>query len=228
MKKALLASAIVATTAVASVDSHAASLETKQAGVATGGLLAGALIGGPAGLVAAFVGTIYVSEQMENNAEAAALEKKWQASQVELNDMTRQLHAAHSTIDNFETITLDQLELQVMFKTGEDQLSPQNSSALNTLAKFLVENPELSVQLDGYADPRGTDEYNNVLSEYRARTVLEALVAAGVSPQRVQLNAHGASTTKATPGDTETYALERRVEIRILNPAEPSGLAQAH
>ena len=118
MKKALLASAIVATTAVASIDSHAVSLETKQAGVATGGLLAGALIGGPAGLVAAFVGTIYVSEQMENNAEAAALEKKWQASQVELNDMTRQLHAAHSTIDNFETITLDQLELQVMFKTG--------------------------------------------------------------------------------------------------------------
>ncbi|WP_052480916.1 OmpA family protein [Gilvimarinus agarilyticus] len=228
MKKALLASAIVATTTVTSLDTQAVSLETKQAGVATGGLLAGALIGGPAGLLAAFVGTIYVSEQMENNAEAAALEQKWLASQQELKHMTHQLQAAHSTIDNFETITLDQLELQVMFKTGEDQLSPQNTSALNTLAKFLVENPELSIQLDGYADPRGTDEYNNVLSQYRARSVLEALVAAGVSEQRVEIMAHGASSTKATPGDTETYALERRVDIQIINPAGQKALALAH
>ncbi|BFM19600.1 OmpA family protein [Gilvimarinus japonicus] len=228
MKKALLASAIIASTAIAPIEGHAVSLETKQAGVATGGLVAGALIGGPVGLLAAFVGTIYVSEQMENNAEAEALEQKWLTSQAELKNMTRQLHVAHSTIDNFETITLDQLELQVMFKTGQDQLSAQNTRALNTLAKFLVENPELAVQLDGYADPRGTDEYNNVLSQYRARTVLEALVAAGVEPERVQLNAHGASATRATAGDIETYALERRVDIQIINPAEQKSLAQAH
>ncbi|WP_049724003.1 OmpA family protein [Gilvimarinus polysaccharolyticus] len=228
MKKVLLVSAIIASSVITPIDGHAVSLEAKQAGVATGGLAAGALIGGPVGFLAAFIGTIYVSEQMENNAEAAVLEQKWLASQAELKDMSSQLHLAHNTIENFDSITLEQLELQVMFKTGEDQLSEQNSKALNTLAKFLVENPELSVRLDGYADPRGTDEYNNVLSQYRARTVLEALVAAGVDPQRVDLNAHGSSSTLAVLGDTETYALERRVDIQVINPAEHKSLAQAH
>jgi outer membrane protein OmpA-like peptidoglycan-associated protein len=224
MNKTLLASAIIATTALAPINSQAASLEAKQAGVATSGLIAGGLIGGPVGFLAAFVGTVYISEQMENNAEADALEQQWRHSQAELKAVARQLQTARSTIRNFDSITLEQLELQVMFKTGEDQLSAHNTRALNTLAKFLVDNPELSVQLDGYADPRGTDEYNNVLSQYRARTVQEALVSAGVASSRVQLNAHGANG--ASSSDREAYALERRVDIQIINPAEQSELAQ--
>ncbi|MDO3380782.1 OmpA family protein [Gilvimarinus algae] len=228
MKKAILASAIIATTAFNPQITQAASLETKQAGVATAGLLTGALVGGPVGMLAAFVGTIYVSEQMENNEEARLLEQQFHTTQAELRDVTRQLHAAHTSISEFETITLDQLELQVMFKTGEDTLTPQNRQALNTLAKFLVENPELVVRLDGYADPRGTDEYNNVLSQYRARAVREALVSAGVQDSRIELNAHGASVTQASSGDYETYALERRVDIQILNRSSEQEVAKAH
>lgn len=223
MNKTLLASAIIATSALAPINSQAANLEAKQAGVAASGLIAGGLIGGPVGFLAAFVGTVYVSEQMENNAEAQALEQQWHHSQAELKTMARQLQAARSTIDNADTISLEQLELQVMFKTGEDQLSAQNTGALKTLAKFLIDNPGLSVQLDGYADPRGTDEYNNVLSQYRARAVLETLVGAGVESNRVQLSAHGASGTSGS--DQDSYALARRVDIQVINPANQNGLA---
>ncbi|MCP8899427.1 OmpA family protein [Gilvimarinus xylanilyticus] len=227
MKKALLASAIIAASTAQVPSTQAASLETKQAGVATAGVITGALVGGPVGMLAAFVGSIYVAEQMENNEEARQLEKQYQASQSQLRDVTQQLHAAHTTINDFESITLDQLELQVMFKTGDDQLTPQNRQALNTLAKFLVDNAELSIQLDGYADPRGTDEYNNVLSQYRAHSVKEALVAAGVNAERINITAHGAAPVTVSK-DAETYALERRVDIQILNQKQSQSLVQAH
>lgn len=227
MKKTLIATTIAAS-AMTPIASQAVDLETKQAGVATTGVLAGALIGGPVGMLAAFAGTIYVSEQMENNHEAAELEKKWQAQQAEVSKLTRQLHAAHTTIDDFETIDLDQLELQVMFKTGDDELTLPTQKALDKLAKFLVKNPELTVELDGYADPRGTDEYNNVLSEYRARSVKTALTRAGVNPGRIQSEAHGSKLIHATPGDLESYALDRRVEIHIRNESEQTSVAQAH
>ncbi|UTF59595.1 OmpA family protein [Gilvimarinus sp. DA14] len=228
MKKALLASAIIAASATQMPSTQAASLETKQAGVATAGVITGALVGGPVGMLAAFIGTIYVTEQMENNEEAKQLEKEYQLSQSQLRDVTEQLHLAHSTINDFESITLDQLELQVMFKTGEDTLSPQNQQALDSLAKFLVDNAELSVQLDGYADPRGTDEYNNVLSQYRAHSVKDALVAAGVDAARISITAHGASSGRSNGRDLETYALERRVDIQIINQSQSPTLVHAH
>ena len=228
MKKALLASAIVATAAFNPTTSHAVSLETKQAGVATTGILAGALVGGPLGMLAAFVGTIYVTEQMENNAEAEIVEQKWHHTETELQDVTRQLHAAHTTIDEIETISLEQLQLQVMFKTGKDELTPQNLAAIESLGKFLVENPDLKVELNGFADPRGTDEYNNVLSDYRARAVEAALVSAGVAHQRIERHAHGADRAHVTQGDYESYALERRVDIHIVNENASKTLATAH
>ncbi|MDO3387277.1 OmpA family protein [Gilvimarinus sp. SDUM040013] len=228
MKKAILASAIIAGTAFHPQVSQAVELETKQAGVATAGIVAGALAGGPVGMLAAFIGTIYVTEQMENNEEAKQLEREFLSSQQELHNLNRELHAANTTISEFETITLDQLQLQVMFKTGEDTLNPQNAKALTTLATFLQDNPELTVSLDGYADPRGTDEYNNVLSQYRADTVKTALLKAGIDESRIRINAHGASTTQAVIGDYETYALERRVDIKIINPTDLASVAQAH
>lgn len=228
MKKAILASAIIAATAYQPSLSQAASLEARQAGVATAGVLAGALAGGPVGMLAAFIGTIYVTEQMENNEEAKNLEQALASSQQQLHQLHRELHAANTTIREFETITLDQLQLQVMFKTGDDKLNPQNEQALLTLAQFLQDNPELYVHLDGYADPRGTDEYNNVLSRYRAEAVKEALQQAGIDESRIQISAHGASTTQAVAGDYETYALERRVDIKIINPADSTSVAQAH
>lgn len=215
MKKTLLTSAIIAAT-LFPMSSYAVELETKQAGVAITALAAGALLG-PPGMLAGFLSSIYITRQMEKNEAAKLLENEWQASQAQLSNVTEQLGIARNTIDEFETITLDQLQLQVMFHTGEDTLTPNNQKAIDTLAQFLVENPKLSVTLDGFSDPRGTDGYNNVLSDYRTRSVENALVAAGVSANRIVRNAHGANTGTPVDKDYDSYALERRVEIKITS-----------
>jgi|GEM_PF-3325151 len=109
------------------------------------------------------------------------------------------------------------LPLQILFNPRDDRLSKPGTKALTTLALFLTENPELLLQLDGYADPRGTDEYNNVLSHYRAHTVLSSLATAGINPLRVRLKGHGAKAALSTASNRLAYALERRVDIQIIN-----------
>lgn len=222
MKKTLLATAVIATT-LSPISSYAVELETKQAGVAVTALAAGALLG-PPGMLAGFLSSIYITRQMEKNDTAKKTQHKWQTSQTQLSNVTEQLHTAHNTINAFETITLDQLQLQVMFHTGEDKLTPNNQKSVDTLAQFLVDNPKLNVTLDGFADSRGTDGYNNVLSDYRTRSVENALVAAGVSTSRITRTAHGASTINPADKNYDSYALERRVEINIT-PEIYKGLA---
>lgn len=117
-----------------------------------------------------------------------------------------------------------QLQLEILFDSGDDQLTRQNRHAIQILAHFLLEHPHLAIRLDGFADPRGTDEYNNVLSDYRTRAVQEALVVAGVAPQRIERRAHGAGLTRAMAGNYQSYALERRVDIHIYDPAEHQAL----
>ena len=72
--------------------------------------------------------------------------------------------------------------------------------------------------LHGYADPRGTEDYNEVLSHYRAISVKDALELAGVDYSRISITAHGANRPKTPQDNADTYALERRVDIEIVNP----------
>ncbi len=222
MKKTLIATTIIAAT-FAPTASYALELETKQAGVATTAIIGGSLLGGPVGMLAGFISGIYITHQMEKNEAAKALENDWQETQTSLAQVTQQLHSAHTTINNFDSLTLDQLNLQVMFHTGDDKLTAPNKKSIDTLAKFLVENPSLQITLDGFSDPRGTDGYNTVLSDFRTLSVANALTAAGVSEGRIKRNARGVSSSNIDK-DYDSYALQRRVDINIYSP-ENQGLA---
>jgi outer membrane protein OmpA-like peptidoglycan-associated protein len=87
----------------------------------------------------------------------------------------------------------------------------------------LVSTPAITVRLDGYADPRGSDELNLKLSQARADAVRDLLLAAGVPGQALEVNAYGKSQSTAV--DVDGYAFERRVRL-TLQAAPPAPLAQ--
>src|SRR5690606_6553986 len=113
------------------------------------------------------------------------------------------------------------MTFQILFATGDDTLSELDLQRVRILADHLQANPALHVTLEGHADPRGTDEYNNVLSQERAKAVKEALEKSGVDGRRITYTGHGDRFSSAAKGDEEAYRQERRVDV-TLEKQEPA------
>jgi outer membrane protein OmpA-like peptidoglycan-associated protein len=119
---------------------------------------------------------------------------------------------------------LDGLQGDVLFRTGSAEIDGETAHDIGVIAGVLAKSPALTVRLDGYADPRGSDELNLKLSQARADAVRDLLLAAGVSEQALEVNAYGKS--ESTAQDDDGYAFERRVRL-TLQAAPPAPLAQA-
>lgn len=103
----------------------------------------------------------------------------------------------------------------VLFDTGRAELKPGAMPTIDTLGRFLQENPERTAQVEGYTDSVGTDEYNLTLSQRRADAVRTAILARGVNPERVSARGLGESQPVASNDDPGGRQMNRRVEIVI-------------
>jgi len=216
-------------------------LPTKQGVTFLGSTAAGVALGGPIGLLAGAAIGAWFSENLETAAGAEANSKllasartelertelNMQQSNREMLALQQQLQVAQDTSIQYAQLMLEQLELEMLFKTNQPQLTDAGRRRLQTLATFLSNNPDIAVRLDGYADPRGNDSYNMQLSVARVSHVARALQELGVEPARIETYSHGASQSAAAQGDYDAYALERVVKIN-LSPSRAAGIAQTH
>jgi len=101
----------------------------------------------------------------------------------------------------------------VLFDTGQSTLKPGADLALDRLATFMQSNPHARVMIEGHTDSRGSDQYNDALSERRADAVAGALMHRGVSADRVSAVGRGKAYPVATNDTPEGRQQNRRVEI---------------
>ncbi|MEI6314498.1 MAG: OmpA family protein [Syntrophus sp. (in: bacteria)] len=112
----------------------------------------------------------------------------------------------------------------VYFDFDKTSLRPADASILKSLAKrltaWLIENPEVAVIIEGYADGRSTQEYSIVLGAKMADSVMNYLIVLGVPAGRIKTFSCGKERPVDTRQSEEAWAKNRRVEIRI-GPAAP-------
>lgn len=215
MKTAFVFSSLVLATAI-STNSYAARTPNQQAaleGTTFAGLaVAGTVAAGPIGFIVGALGGAFLADQSRqaNNAELALS----QASE-ERTHLHKQLSEKAGEVAQLEALALERMTFQVLFATGNDTLNELDRQRIKALADHLHEHPELVVRLDGHADPRGTDEYNNVLSQERAKAVKQALEEMGIAGERIHYQGHGNQFSSAPKGDDEAYQQERRVDITL-------------
>ena len=134
-----------------------------------------------------------------------ALEKQNRESALELLVELIPLKAGQSVV----------LE-NIFFETDSYELDKKSSNEIKELVQFLSLNPSLRVSIEGHTDSEGMADYNQTLSQNRAKAVYNALLAAGISKSRLGYKGFGSKAPIAS-NDTESgRAQNRRTEMRIL------------
>jgi outer membrane protein OmpA-like peptidoglycan-associated protein len=105
----------------------------------------------------------------------------------------------------------------VNFHFNKSTIDEASFAALDRMAEFLAENPTMKVEVGGHTDNEGADEYNRMLSQARAQSVVNYLIGKGVS--KSQLSARGYGKDKPLhSNDTEAgRAMNRRVELIVVS-----------
>lgn len=109
----------------------------------------------------------------------------------------------------------------VLFDTGRAELKPGATRPIEQIASFLNEHPERKVQVEGFTDNTGSEEFNQELSQKRADAVASAIVQRGIASERVRALGYGEEFPKASNTNPGSRQLNRRVEIVVSNGDQP-------
>jgi OOP family OmpA-OmpF porin len=108
------------------------------------------------------------------------------------------------------------LDDRVHFDTNRSIVLLDSQPLLWRVARLIIKHPEYTrIEVDGYADERGEESYNQKLSEARARSVRELLVRYGVSRERLTAVGFGTSNPRLSEKSDKAYRQNRRVEFKI-------------
>jgi outer membrane protein OmpA-like peptidoglycan-associated protein len=202
---------------------------SKQADIgAITGFAVGAVAAGPVGAVIGTAAGALLGDRYHAQAQSAAAVsdelRRSEAQRAELAQSVAQLDGSLSQArargDELaaQLGRTDQLGLDVSFRTADDSVAAQAMSPLLKLGALAASLPGAQVSVAGFADPRGSDVYNDELSLRRATNVAAVLTSAGVPRERIHIEAHGKTEAGDCDGDLDTYALERRVTVRLQLP----------
>ena len=101
----------------------------------------------------------------------------------------------------------------IRFDIGKATLRPESMGILNKIYKLLSEHPEVNFSIEGHTDSDGDFDFNQKLSEERAKTVMTQLVSMGISADRLTSKGFGESKPVNTNDTPEGKAANRRVEF---------------
>lgn len=102
------------------------------------------------------------------------------------------------------------------FEFNSVTIKPDSEKTLRKVAKNLKRNSKYFIEVDGHTDSKGSEEYNQKLSERRARSVMRFLIRNGVNGQRIRAKGFGELNPLADNETEDGRAMNRRVEIKYF------------
>lgn len=232
MKKTLIALTLVSSFCAPTFAAQTPSKEAKKetiVGLSTGAIIGG-VVGGPIGaFVGAFAGGLIgdakVAEQTiaEQQQVLTVMAEKTNDYQHILNHNSHLEAQLELLAQQNEQLTQSQLNnllaMTVQFKTGSSDIAPHFAKQLDQLAVLLKSQPQLALDLSGFADQRGEEQANLLLSKARVNAVQSYLIKQGVSHTRLSAQAFGEQQSIASSNTLEDNFFDRRVTLttRALN-----------
>jgi peptidoglycan-associated lipoprotein len=103
----------------------------------------------------------------------------------------------------------------VFFDYDSYDMRPDAQSIIQADANFLNQHPNLKVVVGGYCDERGSTEYNLALGENRANAAKQALVTAGVAPDRLRTVSYGKEKQFCSEHTDACWQQNRRAQFTL-------------
>lgn len=161
-----------------------------QLGSTTLGIIIGSAVGGTAGVL---IGNYMdkQAEEIKNDIEGAKVERVGEGIKI--------------TFDS-----------GILFETNSSTLQAKAKSDISKLVLILNKYPDTNILVTGHTDSDGTEQYNQTLSEKRAKAVSDYTMSQGVSSSRLSIIGLGEGEPVASNETVEGKKLNRRVEIAIF------------
>ncbi|HKJ22353.1 MAG TPA: peptidoglycan-associated lipoprotein Pal, partial [Gammaproteobacteria bacterium] len=103
----------------------------------------------------------------------------------------------------------------IYFDFDRSNIKPEFRDAISKNAQVLMDNPDVTVVIEGHADERGTTEYNLALGQRRANSVRQALIEQGVDDSRLDIVSYGEERPVDPGHNEEAWAKNRRGVLTI-------------
>ena len=104
---------------------------------------------------------------------------------------------------------------RVFFDTDRHNVDAEGRDRVQAWAKWLLDNPNVSVLIEGHADERGTRDYNFALGARRSYSVKSSLEAMGVDRSRIETTTFGKERPAALGSDPAAWAQNRRAVMVV-------------
>jgi outer membrane protein OmpA-like peptidoglycan-associated protein len=157
------------------------------------------------------------AEAAEARARAAEANRSAESAMQIREKLRQQLNSVLATSESARGLIVNMSD--VLFDTGKYSLKQSTQVSLAKVAGILLAYPGLKVQVEGYTDSVGSDEFNQKLSENRAASVKDFLVAQGVSPNNMTSQGFGKTNPVAENSTAEGRAQNRRVNLVVSGDA---------
>ncbi len=121
------------------------------------------------------------------------------------------------------------LDLHINFDVDKATLRPDATAKLNEIVAYLQKNTGQMVQINGYTDISGQEEYNQMLSSQRANAAAQYIIGKGIDKNRVRTVGYGPHPPLLTEGvyDRVKEEVNRRVQFEMLPLDSPEAKAPA-
>lgn len=129
---------------------------------------------------------------------------------LEMEPMKQEI-AANVILDALNTI--GSIALYINFESGKSAIMPESQGIIDQIAQMLKDNATLKISIEGHTDNVGTAASNQTLSENRAKSVMNALIAKGIDKGRLFSKGWGQTKPLGENNTDAGKAKNRRVEI---------------
>ncbi len=109
----------------------------------------------------------------------------------------------------------------VHFEFDRAELGPDARDLLQRNSDWIKQKPDVSIEIEGHADNRGTNEYNLALGARRAQAVKDYLVTLGNAPDRLSTISYGEELPVCGENSEECWRKNRRAHF-VVRPLKPS------